>query len=342
MFKTAIVAVLSVLSCICVAAQEAAASGKTITPGKEQMAPPSGGPPATLEISVASPTRLQGVLTRGNIGLRFDSHKRADSFLVTIVTLSNRPVLDARMVGDNVQLSVGDQATGSIKRRDLDRIRAESVAVDATKPDVAARQTQVAQKLPAAMQLKGDVAAVKKVVDMPEYALLPVLSEQLAKLGMIGKRYPPCFALHAMGMAAAMIRERSAPRDDSEFKISYRQKLPPSLRPQTTNSISDMLEEGDGFGFCWTRDQGPNLEHLPQCPRGSYECERKADDKDTGCYGRCGPSCTCWNSLCGDCCYNAKCAVHDTFTRTCSWNPLTWGSCFVAVNPGWLVGWGCS
>ena len=40
---------------------------------------------------------------------------------------------------------------------------------------------------------------------------------------------------------------------------------------------------------------------LPQCP----PCPKK------DCIGMCGPHCTCWKWLCGDCCYHLGCFKHD-------------------------------
>lgn len=38
-----------------------------------------------------------------------------------------------------------------------------------------------------------------------------------------------------------------------------------------------------------------------------------------GCYGMCGPGCTCWSWVCGDCCYHNGCAVHDSWCRQGEW-----------------------
>lgn len=38
-----------------------------------------------------------------------------------------------------------------------------------------------------------------------------------------------------------------------------------------------------------------------------------------GCYGMCGPGCTCWSWVCGDCCYHSGCAKHDDWCREGKW-----------------------
>jgi hypothetical protein len=37
------------------------------------------------------------------------------------------------------------------------------------------------------------------------------------------------------------------------------------------------------------------------------------------CYGMCGPGCTCWSWVCGDCCYHSGCAKHDSWCRDGQW-----------------------
>ena len=37
------------------------------------------------------------------------------------------------------------------------------------------------------------------------------------------------------------------------------------------------------------------------------------------CYGMCGPGCSCWSWVCGDCCYHYGCAVHDSWCRQGQW-----------------------
>jgi hypothetical protein len=37
------------------------------------------------------------------------------------------------------------------------------------------------------------------------------------------------------------------------------------------------------------------------------------------CYGMCGPGCSCWSWVCGDCCYHSGCAKHDSWCRQGQW-----------------------
>ncbi len=42
-------------------------------------------------------------------------------------------------------------------------------------------------------------------------------------------------------------------------------------------------------------------------------------NRGNNCYGMCGPGCSCWSWVCGDCCYHYGCARHDTWCRQGQW-----------------------
>lgn len=50
-----------------------------------------------------------------------------------------------------------------------------------------------------------------------------------------------------------------------------------------------------------------------------YCRDLRSDPNNNGCYGMCGPGCTCWRWVCFDCCWNLGCALHDRACRRCSW-----------------------
>ena len=49
-------------------------------------------------------------------------------------------------------------------------------------------------------------------------------------------------------------------------------------------------------------DEDDCLEYCPPCP-------------EQECLGMCGPGCTCWSMVCGDCCYHLGCYDHDVCCR---------------------------
>lgn len=52
-----------------------------------------------------------------------------------------------------------------------------------------------------------------------------------------------------------------------------------------------------------------------QSADGEY-CSRPSANE---CYGMCGPGCSCWSWVCGDCCYHGGCAKHDSWCRQGQW-----------------------
>ena len=58
------------------------------------------------------------------------------------------------------------------------------------------------------------------------------------------------------------------------------------------------------------------------------------------CFGMCGGGCSCWEWVCGDCCWHAGCAVHDADCRACSFtHPGACARCASFV--GFFTGGGC-
>lgn len=49
--------------------------------------------------------------------------------------------------------------------------------------------------------------------------------------------------------------------------------------------------------------------------RSDYCVDLRSNPHDDECLGMCGPGCTCWSFVCGDCCYNKLCLEHDKCCR---------------------------
>lgn len=67
--------------------------------------------------------------------------------------------------------------------------------------------------------------------------------------------------------------------------------------------------------------------------RRDYCLDLRSNPYDDECLGMCGPGCTCWSFVCGDCCYNKlcfehdKCCRHKTFSLSCLLPFLYYLSC---------------
>jgi len=58
------------------------------------------------------------------------------------------------------------------------------------------------------------------------------------------------------------------------------------------------------------------IEPLPPSAGEQLFCSRPSANN---CYGMCGPGCSCWSWVCGDCCYHGGCAKHDSWCRQGQW-----------------------
>lgn len=58
---------------------------------------------------------------------------------------------------------------------------------------------------------------------------------------------------------------------------------------------------------------GSHQHRAVRCPNGatcsSGQCPYRNEGND--CFGMCGPQCTCWSFICGDCCVHRYCETHD-------------------------------
>jgi hypothetical protein len=63
---------------------------------------------------------------------------------------------------------------------------------------------------------------------------------------------------------------------------------------------------------------GIKVAQLPASASSNSYCEAYPNSWDS-CYGMCGPGCSCWSWVCGDCCYHYGCAVHDSWCRNGDW-----------------------
>ena len=57
-----------------------------------------------------------------------------------------------------------------------------------------------------------------------------------------------------------------------------------------------------------------------QLGKRNKRCSLAGDPKNNSCTGMCGPSCTCWTWVCGDCCKHLGCERHD---GCCDKDPLS-------------------
>ena len=58
--------------------------------------------------------------------------------------------------------------------------------------------------------------------------------------------------------------------------------------------------------------------------RSDYCLDLRSNPHDDECLGMCGPGCTCWSFVCGNCCYNKLCLEHDKCCRHNKYSLKCW------------------
>ena len=61
----------------------------------------------------------------------------------------------------------------------------------------------------------------------------------------------------------------------------------------------------------------PEVPYTVAASEAGYCADLRDDPYDNGCDGMCGDGCSCWPWVCGDCCWNAGCKIHDDWCRSC-------------------------
>ena len=117
---------------------------------------------------------------------------------------------------------------------------------------------------------------VDKLLSDPHTHLLSFISHALGEVGIVGYMTNSSLPLHIAALSL------------------HQQKMITSMNFNTTR-------------HAWsTRSQM----RFTRVHRHKRSCEEYPDREDD-CLGMCGPSCTCWKWVCGDCCFHEGCYEHD-------------------------------
>lgn len=68
-------------------------------------------------------------------------------------------------------------------------------------------------------------------------------------------------------------------------------------------------QTADGLGIEVEALEVSDNDEVPACSR----------PRANNCYGMCGPGCSCWSWVCGNCCWHRGCAKHDSWCRQGKW-----------------------
>jgi hypothetical protein len=264
-------------------------------------------PPAdALQVSVRNPDQVTGRLQRGPVTLAFDAR------------LNGGLGAQTRNRQSSVRLTRGDGSELLHIEQDGTHTRMSVLARLETRAPAGAAQTSQVES-------QGDMKAFAQLVDTAEFPLLEALPSALEKLGVDGSAYPAAQPLHELGAHARRLLA-ARPRPNVANKVIAARAPCPGQQCGTD-------EYWDEESCSCQPVIDPNPDPGPACNPQQYS-DLRADPCRDDCRGMCGPKCTCWPWVCGDCGYNAGCAFHDDMCFVCY---ATFGfavpACTVCLTP---------
>ncbi len=283
---------------------------------------------AGLHLSDQQSQRLAGIYVSERdsaVGLRFASENEDGRIMLSLADRKGHELIRVE----------GSQDEGVVLRHGAITLRMTPALVGAavaagrrgetlTLPDPVVASEQRASRA-GDMVVEGDLTSFAEVENRAELALLKELSDALGQRGLTGNKVPAALPLHAFAM-----------RFNSYSPAGGAAKTP-SGRGESAGASAlapPICTPGD-VECCSRKPNDPGCKPEPPPPPPSDQCAGRQPGSD-GCYGMCGPGCTCWPNVCGDCCYHPGCAIHDNFCRACDWlNPL---ACVACYGPGALAG----
>lgn len=248
----------------------------------------------TLELTTAKPEKLSGVYQREGIGIRFLSAKSDENIEFSLQTLDGQDLIQADGDGSELKITSMGKYSEAAKYADLREVMATAPETNSSQP-----------KMSLALRVKGDREAAAQVNNQKEMSLLPWLARALGQFGYYGKTHPAAMPLLMMGRSLAERRSVEIPTLVKPEGLK--------LEDHSAEAAAHQLPEGDK-----NYSEGPersiwNCGGHPQGFSGTWStsCLLGNCPGSTNCLGMCGPKCTCWWYVCGDCCAHVGCYVHD-------------------------------
>lgn len=224
---------------------------------------------------------------------------------------------------DDISIELSDLRTQSIVYRlevsDGSRIRFQwydvSVSFDVLATTTSADAVDSDDAEGAALALAHYLHAVNQFCTGPHGRALLATSDWLFRTGgLSGGEHRPALALHIVAQRC--------------------------LQPIRTAAKRSGGELGDAFGSIDMSRTCPNWPNGAQPDVCTYKGQfLTAAQCNSECVSACGPSCTCWPALCGDCCSHPGCQAHDVFCR--SSGPINFAKCMAGYGCLWSAPDGC-
>jgi len=245
-----------------------------------------------LELSELNPTRITGRyhrIDRPTVGIQFTS---TSDGLLNIADLSGTVILANQPIKDGFHLTtIWNQRYLWKKEGPVD----ELIKVEHSVEDVASlihpdSLLHSSFRLEHSKQAK---SSMNVLFTIEEVAFLVELCELLALNSVNGQSHPSALPLF---MSTMRIFEL-IPHANTTLPM-YRH-----MAPSSSLSLSSR----------------PSPVALAS-PRHSRTACQEYPNRSTDCFGMCGPKCTCWRIVCGDCCWHKGCEDHDRCCRDDYWS----------------------
>jgi hypothetical protein len=261
-----------------------------------------------LALTASTPDHVAGDYRRGPLSIHFDATRRGAESRLSLSKADRSPLFEMVASRDHVGMSI------------LGRMETATSG-----PTTAAPQTQQA----------GDAAALADLARMPEFTLLPTLSGALTKAGISGSAQPASQQLFEMGSHARSMltklakasREAAAKGGEQVSAFSGCIEYICAQDEHWSEEVCACVE------YDHPEDHGGTVGAPPACDPKPYP-DLRGDPCGNDCLGMCGPKCTCWDWVCGDCAYHWGCNAHDI---ACDWCYDSYGidvfSCAVCLTP---------
>lgn len=116
---------------------------------------------------------------------------------------------------------------------------------------------------------------------------------------------------HVITMRFHMLCMTLLPENDHEDTAVPKGHWSKKVFAYTTDKKGSGSMEFQGVGIIPTRKK----RNIFRSKRSDYCHDLRFNPNNDDCLGMCGPGCSCWSFVCGNCCYNQLCFEHDKCCR---------------------------
>ena len=258
-----------------------------------------------LQIIEVGENTLEVIFYNEQTGIRI----RADSTSLTLISMADDEVLLSGSRPHNSSLLSSVMGTSFLEYATTSET-GEQRKVEFVVPESLVDQTKKAvEELKEERLINSDETATRTIRETtfqrffarPELSLLESAAHALGNAGITGRENQGALNFYATTMAVLKQQQHQENAENNEEstegETQHRDRTSPSKQWLTCLNG-------------WS------------CPRCPYSPRRN-------CLGLCGPGCTCWQWVCGDCCYHRGCYDHD---RCCKRSFGLSASCLIPIG----------